>query len=695
MFRNIHWRFAPLFLGIALVTPFAWADDDGITADKLDLSVWNGVQQTLGKPVNVDFKQVPLKDAVAVVGKQLQLPIALDEKALKDADVALDSRVTLQLSDKSARSALRSLLHDLQLTYIIRKDGVLITTEDVADTKLEIWTEDVSDLAAMNLDLDFEQLVEVLQNTIKPTTWEEVGGSGTVTLDDVGGVRGLVFKQTLDVHEEVNDFLALYRRMCRLAKQRSEAAKSAEAVAAGKVAAKDVIAAPTPFATLLEPDPRRDAIRNALSQKISLNYVETPLKDAVASLRQKLQIPVVLDLKPLGEMGVTEETPVTCKIANVTAEAALKFFVAGLGLTHIVEEESLLITSPDVADQNMATHVFEITDLVGANDATQDGEDTDTLTELITQTVRPTTWDEVGGSGSLVVLSISDSRFLVVSQTQDVQQEILDLVTYLRTQQHPLQPMAAENSAGETKSDGNSGAAPLMASVDRPLSARWHEKIRQSLEKPITINCPDTPLEKIVEHLQKQVDFPIDLDLKALSDIGVAPETPLDVEQNGASLRQALDGLLAIKDVAWTVRDDMILITSKDVAEQTLETRVYDVYDLPAFRRGDGKTVPDYEQLILAITKSIDSETWDEVGGPCSIKEYDAGGIQALVVSQTYAAHERILILLEGVRKLRKWPLTAEEIERLPPAPPPQPKPDKSNNFMPRGCAGGGGMGMF
>ena len=56
--------------------------------------------------------------------------------------------------------------------------------------------------------------------------------------------------------------------------------------------------------------------------------------------------------------------------------------------------------------------------------------DFDSLIELITSTIQPTTWDEVGGPGSIAGFETNLS--LVVSQTQDVHEEIVDLLEQLR-----------------------------------------------------------------------------------------------------------------------------------------------------------------------------------------------------------------------------------------------------------------------
>jgi len=56
--------------------------------------------------------------------------------------------------------------------------------------------------------------------------------------------------------------------------------------------------------------------------------------------------------------------------------------------------------------------------------------DFDTLIELITATIAPTTWDVVGGPGSIAGFDTNLS--LVVSQTQEVHEEIVDLLEQLR-----------------------------------------------------------------------------------------------------------------------------------------------------------------------------------------------------------------------------------------------------------------------
>jgi len=56
--------------------------------------------------------------------------------------------------------------------------------------------------------------------------------------------------------------------------------------------------------------------------------------------------------------------------------------------------------------------------------------DFDSLIELITSTIAPQSWDEVGGPGSIAAFENNNS--LVISQTQEVHEQIVDLLEQLR-----------------------------------------------------------------------------------------------------------------------------------------------------------------------------------------------------------------------------------------------------------------------
>jgi len=71
-----------------------------------------------------------------------------------------------------------------------------------------------------------------------------------------------------------------------------------------------------------------------------------------------------------------------------------------------------------------------------------------------------------------------------------------------------------------------------------------------------------------------------------------------------------------------------------------------------------GGAQADFDSLIELITSTIQPTTWDEVGGPGSIREFATN--LSLVISQTQEVHEQIVDLLEQLRKLQDLQVTIE-----------------------------------
>ena len=71
-----------------------------------------------------------------------------------------------------------------------------------------------------------------------------------------------------------------------------------------------------------------------------------------------------------------------------------------------------------------------------------------------------------------------------------------------------------------------------------------------------------------------------------------------------------------------------------------------------------GGAQADFDSLIDLIQTTIQPTTWDNVGGPGSIKEFETN--LSLVVSQTQEVHEEIRELLEQLRRLQDLQVTIE-----------------------------------
>ncbi|RLS51592.1 MAG: hypothetical protein DWH87_00185, partial [Planctomycetota bacterium] len=105
------------------------------------------IYDALDNPVeNFEFNETSLRDVIAQIRDSQGIPIELDQKALDEAGLDLDTPVTKNISGVSLRSALRLLLGEIDLTYLIKDEVMLITTKEKAAENMIIKVYPVADL---------------------------------------------------------------------------------------------------------------------------------------------------------------------------------------------------------------------------------------------------------------------------------------------------------------------------------------------------------------------------------------------------------------------------------------------------------------------------------------------------------------------------------------------------------------------
>jgi len=177
-----------------------------------DRSAEEKIREQLSEKTDLEFADAPapLKDVIDVIRAKHHIEVILDQEALKQAGIdPAATLVTKSLKDISLRSALRLILNDMELTYVIENEVLTITTRDKADTLLKTKVYDVRDLAGIkNGSPDAEALNEIVQlitSTVEPESWKADGGSGHGSLRSFAknGVCVLVAYQTFDAHEKI------------------------------------------------------------------------------------------------------------------------------------------------------------------------------------------------------------------------------------------------------------------------------------------------------------------------------------------------------------------------------------------------------------------------------------------------------------------------------------------------------------
>jgi len=107
-------------------------------------------------------------------------------------------------------------------------------------------------------------------------------------------------------------------------------------------------------------------------------------------------------------------------------------------------------------------------------------------------------------------------------------------------------------------------------------------KIYDALDDTTQMEFIEMPLEEVAEYLSDLHGIRVVLDKKALATAGLDSQIPMSRNLKGITLRSALKILLREHDLRYLIRDEVLLITTPEVAEapENLVTKVYSVADL-------------------------------------------------------------------------------------------------------------------
>src|SRR5262249_6529468 len=193
--------------------------------------------------------------------------------------------------------------------------------------------------------------------------------------------------------------------------------------------------------------------------------------------------------------------------------------------------------------------------------------------------------------------------------------------------------------------------APLSINVEPDGD---QERLEQALAERGVVDFSNTPLKNAIDELSRQFRVPIVLARRMLQEASVSQDAPLTKKPRDLPLESILRLVLADFELAFTVRDNVILVSTPEDVESQLETRVYPVLDLvrqPSLAGKDAQAAggADYDSLIEVITSVVHPDSWDDVGGPGAVDSFENAG--ALIVSQTRDVHRQVEALLTSLRR--------------------------------------------
>lgn len=186
--------------------------------------------------------------------------------------------------------------------------------------------------------------------------------------------------------------------------------------------------------------PTVERIRKALGSPLSkngLDFNDAPLEQVLSVLQEEYGIPVKIDTPALDEIGISSDAPVSVNLRDISLRAGLKLMLKGLGLTYVIEDEVLMITTPGEAETKLKVCVYDVRNLIDPSKSS----DMDSLRDTIVSCVATESWAANGG-GEAEIRSLRPG-LLVISQTRVVHDEVRALLETIRRQLHTQVPREA------------------------------------------------------------------------------------------------------------------------------------------------------------------------------------------------------------------------------------------------------------
>jgi len=313
-----------------------------------------------------------------------------------------------------------------------------------------------------------------------------------------------------------------------------------------------------------------------------LDLPGVPLGQAIRLLTEVSGVRATFDLDAMAALGVRLADPIRLKTESSTLGQTLQRILAERGLTYVVQDNQLLVTSLAGKQDILRQTPYTVSDLT---DGTPDGDAG--LARLVVRLVAPETWRAAGGRGTIE----AGGGVLRVVQTDAVHAEIIRFCEKLRTARGL--PLASRGEPDRFRLDSRVHRAAAL------------------LETPVTLNyLGEVPLERALGDLAETGGATIAVNWIALAAEGKSADAKATLRADRTPLGEALARLLLPLGLSYRVVDrQTIEVTTRQAVENHLELEFYPLAPLVARDR-------DPAELLERIKAEVAGPTWDDAGGP-------------------------------------------------------------------------------
>ena len=321
--------------------------------------------------ISLDVTDQPLVDLVRHLAKKSGVPMRLDRIGLEKSGILPDEPITARYVDLPIGRVLNRCLEDLDATWLVRDETVLIVTDDTAPATRQMKLIEVSRLLGWIqqntalVDRDrFGRIADVvgrrLRSSAATTIRAERELADIVTLfgsgfwqTQPGGIRGrsgsVSFSGGVAVIRQTPGSLNVATRLVELLQH---VTTHPHQPTVWYVEEKG-------FGT-----PASLRVVTKLQQKTTIDCVDTPLEDFIDLVRRESGVRIHLDIVSLEEAGILVDEPVTLRETTASFHSILSTVLGDLDLVHLPRDNGLFVTTADLGFGYHVSAVFDVRDLV-------------------------------------------------------------------------------------------------------------------------------------------------------------------------------------------------------------------------------------------------------------------------------------------------------------------------------------------
>ncbi len=178
------------------------------------------ILKALNSPIQIEGQTGSFEGILQSISDQIKQPILLQKTSLTEQNIDSQTRITLPpLGRISTRTALRKILQDQGLTYVIKDQAIQVVSIERAREMMVNKAYYIGDLvtglgafgdattwgpgvAMMQMMENAQQIIKMLEG-IDPLTWKANGGSGSAVFHFAS--NSIIVRQSAEVHAMLGD----------------------------------------------------------------------------------------------------------------------------------------------------------------------------------------------------------------------------------------------------------------------------------------------------------------------------------------------------------------------------------------------------------------------------------------------------------------------------------------------------------